>query len=31
MKQSLSDEALLDFSKIDKMSNHDMKKTRHSD
>lgn len=31
MKQSLSDEALLDFSKIYKMSNHDMKKTRHSE
>lgn len=31
MNQSLSDEALLDFSKIDIKSNHAMKKTRHSD
>lgn len=31
MKQSWSGEVLLEFTKIDNMSYHDMKKNRHSD
>lgn len=31
MKHSQSDEAMLDFSKIDNVFNHVMKKTRHSE